>query len=83
MYNLTWQNHIYQKMEKKKTIWIEFNKIINEKHRKFYFSVLSKLNFNFYMVLNKTTKKSKKIVAEKNYAKNLPRGISVICHQNF
>ena len=71
---------------KKKTIWGEFNKVTDEEHKKHYSSVLGKSNFNLFVVSNKPLEnyeEIKKAVAEKNYTKGLPRGVSVICHQNF
>ena len=73
-------------LKKKKTIWAEFNKVSNEEHKKFYSSVLGKSNFNLFVVSNKPLEnyeEIKKAVAENNYTKHLPRGVSVICHQNF
>ena len=91
------KNDKYKGSNKKKTIWAEFNKVTDVKHMKFYSSILKQPDFKLFVVSNKPLKnyeEIKKAVAEinqteelpkgeKNYTKGLPKGVSVICNQNF
>jgi len=69
----------------KKTIWAEFNKVTDSDHKKFY-SSLGEPKFNLFVVSNKPLKgyeDIRKAVATKDYKNGLPKGVVVVCHQNF
>jgi len=71
---------------KKKTIWGEFNKVTNSKHKKFYSCLDKEPKFNLFVVSNKPLKnyeKIKKAVDNNDYENGLPKGVAVICHENF
>ncbi len=79
---------------KKKTIWAEFNKVTDGAHNRYYSSLnpptdpptFNPPTFNLFVVSNKPLKRYeeiKKAVAEKKYEIGLPKGVSVICHENF
>ena len=76
-----------ERKHKEKTIWGEFKKVTTANHKKFYSSLDSGASkFNLFVVSNKLLKgyeEVKKAVATKDYNNGLPRGVSVICHQNF
>jgi len=70
----------------KKTIWGEFNKVTDFDHKKFYSSLDNEPKFNLFVVSNKPLKdyeKIKKAVDTNDYNNGLPKGVAVICHENF
>jgi len=69
-----------------KTIWAEFNKVTNSEHKKFYSCLDNAPKFNLFVVSNKPLKdyeKIKKAVDTNDYNNGLPKGVAVICHENF
>jgi len=76
-----------KKNHKEKTIWGEFKKVTALEHQKFYSSLDGGASkFNLFVVSNKLLKgyeEVKKAVAANDYDNGLPKGVSVICHQNF
>jgi hypothetical protein len=70
----------------KKTIWSEFNKVMDAKHKKFYSHLGKNYRFTLFVVSNKPLKNFnaiKKAVADRNYKKGLPKGVVLVCHENF
>ena len=71
---------------KKSTIWTEFNKVTDADHKNFYSSLGVDPTFNLFVVSNKPLKNYeaiKKAVETKDYKNGLPKGVVVVCNQNF
>ena len=92
-----------KKKDEKKTIWGEFNKVIDSPHKRFYQGLDDEYKFTLFVVSNKPLKdydeirnamqvKEGKVIEkmeEKQKKKKnledylLPKGVVVVCHQNF
>ena len=70
------------------TIWAEWKKVTGEEHKIFYSSSksLKEPKFNLFIISNKPLKnyeEIKKAVEANDYENGLPKGVAVVCHQNF
>lgn len=71
-----------RKKGSKPTIWSEFNKVTDDAHKKFY----GERKFTLVIISNKVLDNYEAIkhaVATNKDENGLPRGVILVCHQNF